>query len=64
MVSSSESSKNSVGGLWGGVCSDGFSNPEWFVLVVVESTRTATSCRGGPAGTDSDGIFNERPWGS
>ena len=56
MESSSESSKKFVGGLWGGLCSDGFSNPEWFVLVVVESTCIATSCQSGSAGTDSDDV--------
>ena len=50
MVSSSESSKKSEGELWGGVCSDGFSNPYRFVLVVVESSRITTSCRGGSEG--------------
>ena len=56
MVSSSESEK-SVGGLLGGVCSNGFSDPEWlFVLVVVESTQNAASSLTGSAGTDSDGV--------
>ena len=56
MVSSLELEK-SVGGLLGGVCSNGFSNPEWlFVLVVVESTRNVASSLNGSAGTDSDGV--------
>ena len=57
MVSSSESSKHSGGGLWGGVCLDGFLNLEWFVMVVFESTRNATSCRSGLAGTDLDDVL-------
>ena len=56
MVSSSELEK-SVGGLLGGVCSNGFSNLEGlFVLVVVESTRNVASSPTGSASTDSDGI--------
>ena len=56
MVSSLESEK-SVGGLLGGVCSNGFSDPEWlFVLVIVELTRNAASSLTGSAGTDSDGV--------
>ena len=56
MVSSSESEKYVVG-LLGGVCSNGFSNPEWlFVLVVVELTQNAALSLTGSAGTDSDGV--------
>ena len=56
MVSSSESER-SVGGLLGGVCSNGFSDPEWlFVLVVVESTQNAASSLTGSADMDSDGV--------
>ena len=56
MVSSSESEKF-VGRLLGGVCSNGFSDPEWlFVLVVVELTRNAASSPTGSARTDSDGV--------
>ena len=56
MVSSSESEK-SVVGLLGGVCSNGFSNPEGlFVLVVVESTRNVASSLTGSTGTGSNGI--------
>ena len=56
MVSSSESEK-SVGGLLGGVFSNGFSDPEWlFMLVDVESTQNAASRLTGSAGTDSDGV--------
>ena len=54
MVSSSVSSKKSVGGILGGVFSHGFSIPEWFVLEMVESTHITTSCRGGSTDTDSD----------
>ena len=55
-MSSSESEK-SVGGLLGGVCSNGFSDPEWlFVLVVVESTRNAASSLTGSAGANLDGV--------
>ena len=55
-MSSSESEK-SVVGLLGGVCSNGFSNPEGlFVLVVVESTRNVASSLTGSNGTDSDSI--------
>ena len=56
MVSSSVSAKKSVGWLFGGVRSDGFSNPELFLLVVVESIHFVTSCRGGSAGTDSNRV--------
>ena len=57
MVSSSESLKKSVGGLWGGVCANGFSDREWlFVMVVVDTTRNATLCQSGSAGTDSDDV--------
>ena len=60
MVSSSESEK-SVGGLLGGVCSNGFSDPEWlFVLVVVESTRNVASSLTGSVCTDLDGISSSR----
>ena len=56
-MSSSKSVKKSVGGLWGSVYSNGFSNPEWlFVLVVVESTRNAALCQIGSAGTDLNGV--------
>ena len=55
-MSSSESEK-SVRGLLGGVCSNGFSDPEWlFVSVVVESTQNAASSLFGSAGTDLDGV--------
>ena len=58
MVSSSESEK-SVGGLLGGVCSNGFTDPEWlFVLVVVEATRNVASNLTGSVGTDSDGVLS------
>ena len=54
---SSLESQKFVGGLLGGVCSNGFSDPEWlFVLVVVESTRKAASSRTVSAGTNSDGV--------
>ena len=54
MVSSSESEKFVVV-LLGGVCSNGFSDPEWlFVLVVLESTPNADSSRTGSTCTDSD----------
>ena len=56
MVSSSKS-KKSVGGLLGGVCSNGFSDPKWvFVLVVVEPTWNAALSLTGSTGTDSDGV--------
>ena len=56
MVSSSVSSKKTVGGILGGVFSHGFSIPEWFVLEMVESTHITTSCRGGSTDTDSDDV--------
>ena len=58
MVSSSESEKFVVV-LLGGVCSNGFSDPEWlFVLVVLESTPNADSSRTGSTCTDSDGVLS------
>ena len=55
-MSSSELEK-SIGGLLGGVCSNGFSDPEWlFVLVVVGSNRNAALSLTGFASTDSDGV--------
>ena len=56
-MSSSESAEQSVSGVRGGVFSNGSSNLEWLlVLVLVESTRNAASSRIGSAGTDSDKV--------
>ena len=55
-MSSSELEK-SIGGLLGGVCSNGFFDPKWlFVLVVVGSNRNAALSLTGFASTDSDGV--------
>ena len=56
MVSYSGSAENSVGGLFGEVRANGFSNTEWLPLVDVDSKRFAASCRGGSAGLEFDAV--------